>query len=166
MQEFTTYIFKENEVLTNNIKVKRERPYYVGILICLVSVLLYILDIDYAIPFFFFGVVVVFIGKMTMSGRSPSIGHRPLRLRLTPDSIYLGNDRLEIKSKEDIEIRIVGYKGQRIIQQVAYYQTHNGNDNLMRIKYGEKVSEFKFVLESETRKHQLVRFCEMNGFRI
>jgi|GEM_PF-4563264 len=166
MQEFTTYVFKENEILTNNIRVKRERPYYIGVLIILISVLLYILDFDYAIPFGLFGALVVFIGKMTMSGRSPSVGHRQLRLRLTADSIYLGNERLEIKSKEDIEITIVGYKGQMINQQIALYQTHNGNDNLMRIKYGEKVSEFKFVLESETHKNQLVRFCEMNGFRI
>jgi len=165
MDEFSTYIFKENEVMTNNERVRKERPYYIGILIFLVSVVLYLLDLDYAIHFFVVGYIVLFIGQITMSGRVPSIGHRPLTLKLTKDSIYLGKERLEI-NKEDVNIRIVGYKGQGINQRTAFYQAHSGNDNLMKIKYGDKVTELKFVLESETHKDNLIRFCKENGFRI
>jgi hypothetical protein len=80
--------------------------------------------------------------------------------------VYIGKEKLEIKNKEDVDIRIIGYKGQGINQQTAFYQAHNGNDNLMKIKYGDKVTEFKFVLDSETHKDKLVRFCEQNGFEI
>jgi hypothetical protein len=166
LDEFSTYIFKENEIKTNNVRVNRERPYYIGILIFLISVVLYLLDFDYAIHFFVIGYIVLVIGQVTMSGRVPSIGHRPVTLKLTKDSVYIGKERLEIKNKEDVDIRIIGYKGQGINQRTAFYQAHNGNDNLMKIKYGDKVTEFKFVLDSETHKDKLVRFCEQNGFEI
>jgi hypothetical protein len=166
MDEFSTYIFKENEIKTNNIKVNKERPYYIGVLIFLISIVLYLLDFDYAIHFFIVGYIVLVIGQITMSGRVPSIGHRPVTLKLTKDSIYIGKERLQIKTKEDVDIKIVGYKGQGINQRTAFYQAHNGNDNLMKFRYGNKVTEFKFVLESETQKDKLVKFCEENGFKI
>jgi len=99
-----------------------------------------------------------------MSGRLPSIGHRPLSLKLTQDSISIGKEKLEIKDKKDVQILIVGYQGQPINQRTAFYQAHNGNDNLMRIRYGGKVTEFKFVLDSETHKDKLINFCKANGF--
>ncbi len=166
MDEFSTYIFKENEIKTNNVKVSKERPYYIGILIFLISIVLYLLDFDYAIHFFVVGYITLFIGQFTMSGRVPSVGHKPLTLKLTKDSIYLGKERLEIKNKKDIDIRIIGYMGQGINQPTAFYRAHNGNDNLMRIKYGDKVTELKFVLESETHKDKLVKFCNDNGYNI
>jgi hypothetical protein len=166
MDEFSTYIFKENEIKTNNIRVNKERPYYIGILILLLSVVLYLLDFDFAIYLFVVGYIVLVIGQITISGRVPSIGHRPVTLKLTKDSIYIGKEKLEIKSKGDVEIRIVGYKGQGINQRRAFYQAHNGNDNLIKIKYGNKVAEFKFVLESETHRDRLIKFCEENGFKI
>src|SRR5690606_21123388 len=166
MDEFSTYIFKENETKTNNIRVNKERPYYIGILIFLISVVFYLLDFDYAIHFFVVGYIVLVIGQITMSGRVPSIGHRPLTLKLTKDSVYLGKERLEIKNKKDVEITLVGYHGQGINQRTAFYQAHNGNDNLMRIKYGDKITELKFVLESEAHKDKLIKFCKENGFGI
>jgi hypothetical protein len=166
MDEFSTYTFKENEVMTNNERVKKERPYYIGVLIFLISAVLYLLDFDYSIHFLIVGYIVLVIGQITMSGRVPSIGHRPLTLKLTKDSIYLGKERLEIENKNDVDIRIVGYKGQGINQQTAFYQAHSGNDNLMKINYGDKVTELKFVLESETHKDNLIRFCKENGFKI
>lgn len=106
------------------------------------------------------------IGKITLSGHRTSIGHRPVSLKLTAESIYIGKERIEIRDKKDIEIRVIGYKGQFIVQQKAFYQTHHGNDNLMRIRFGDKTTEFKFVLESESHKDKLLKFCEENGFRI
>jgi hypothetical protein len=166
MDEFTTSIFKENEVKTNNLRVTKERPYYIGILIFLFSIVLYLLDFDYSIHFFVVGYIVLIIGQITMSGRLPSIGHRPLTLKLTRDSIFIGTQQLEIKNKQDVEIVIVGYKGQGINQRTAFYQAHNGNDNLMRIKFGDKTTEFKFVLDSEAHKDKLIGFCEENGFKV
>lgn len=166
MDEFSTYIFKENEVKTNNVRVNKERPYYIGILFSLISFVLYLLDFDYAIHFFVVSYIVLVVGQITMSGRVPSIGHRPLTLKLTKDSVFIGKERLEFKNKEDVDIRILGYKRQGINQRTALYQAHNGNDNLIRIRYNEKVTEFKFVLESETHKDKLVKFCKENGFKI
>ena len=166
LNEFSTYIFKENEVKTNNVKVNKERPYFIGILIFLFSVVLYLLDFDYAIHFFVVGYIVLVIGQITMSGRLPSIGHRPMTLKLTEDAIYIGKEKLEIKNKGEVDIKLTGYKGQGINQRTAFYQVHNGNDNLMRIKYGDKVTEFKFVLESENHKDKLVKFCKQNGFEV
>lgn len=166
MNEFSTYIFKENELKSNNKRVNKGRPYYIGISLFLVSVVLYLLDFNYAIHLFVVGYIVVLIGQITLSGQVPSIGHRPLTLKLTKDSIYLGKERLKIKNKKDVDIRIVGYKGQGVIQQRAIYQSHNGNDNLMKIRCGDKVTEFKFVLASEAHKDQLIEFCKMNGFQI
>ncbi len=166
MDEFSTYIFKENEEKTNNTRVMRARPYYIGILIFLFSVVLYLLDFDYAIHLFFVAYIVWIIGKITTSGRIPSIGHRPVTLKLTKDSIYIGKEKLGITNTNDVQIKIVGYKGQAINNPIALYQVHNGNDNLMKIAFGDKVAKFKFVLESETHKDQLITFCEENGFKI
>lgn len=166
MDAFSTYIFKENEVKTRNTRISRERPYYIGILIFLISVILYLLDFDYAVHFFAVSYIVMLIGRTTMSGRIPPIGHKPMTLKLTKDSIFIGKERLEIQNKEDIEIRIIGFKGQGINQRTAFYQAHSGNDNVMRIKYADKMTEFKFVLESESHKDELVKFCEQNGYDI
>jgi len=43
---------------------------------------------------------------------------------------------------------------------------HNGNDNQMKVRYGDKVTEFKFVLETETHKDKLIKFCKQNGFEL
>jgi hypothetical protein len=166
MDEFSTYIFKENEIKTNNIKVNKERPYYIGILIFLIGAVLYVLDFDYAIHFFVSSYVVLIVGQMAMSGQVPSVGYSPLTLKLTRDSIHIGKEKLEINDKRDVEIRMVGYKGQGIYQQTAYYQVHNGNENVMRISYRGLITEFKFVLESETHKDKLVEFCQEHGFKI
>ena len=166
MDEFSTYIFKENEVKTNNVRVNRERPYYIGISIFLFSVVLYLMDFDYAVHFFVAGYIILVIGQITMSGTLPSVGHRPVTLKLTKDAIYIGKEILEIKNKNDVDIRIVGYQGQLISQRTALYQAHSGNDNLMKLRYGGRITEFKFILESEIHKDKLVNFCKEHGFEI
>jgi hypothetical protein len=101
-----------------------------------------------------------------MSGKIPSIGHRPVDLKITPDAIFIEKEKLEIENKEDVKITIVGYKGQWLNQPLALYQAHNGNDNLMKFRFGDKVTEFKFILESEAHKDELIKFCKENGFEI
>jgi hypothetical protein len=165
MEEFSTYIFKENEMKTNNMKVNKERPYYIGIMIFLIAVSLSLMGFYYSF-LFVIGYIVFMIGRITMSGPLSSVGHRPLTLKLTKDSIFIGKKKLEIKNKQDLQITLVGYKGQGISRSAAFYQAHNGNNNLMKFKYGERVTEFKFVLESEAHKDKLIKFCRENGFEI
>lgn len=165
-EEFTTYVFKKNEIKSNNLKVLKERPYYIGVLLFLISIVLYLLDIGYAGLFLVVGNILLFIGMATMSGRRPSLGHRPLTLKLTADSVFIGKERLSILNKGDVSIKISGYRGEFINQRVAFYQTHSGNENVLKIKYQGKVVELKFVLMSETHKDQLVSFCQTNGFPI
>lgn len=166
MDEFSAYIFKENEIKTNNIRVNKERPYYIGVLIFLFSFLLYLLDFEYTAHFLSIGLIGLILGLITMSGRVPSVGYRPATLKLTNKSISIGKETLEIKNKEDIDIRIVGYRGQLVNQRTAFYQIHNGNENLIKVRFGDKVTEFKFVLESEDHKDKLVKFCKHNGFEL
>lgn len=166
MNEFSTYIFKENEIKTNNLRVNKERPYYIGFLIMLIGIVLYLLDSGYTVHFMAAGYIMLLIGQIIVSGRVPSIGHRPLTLKLRKDSLLIGTERIEIKNRSDVTIRLNGYKGQGINHPLGFYQTYNGNDNLMRIRYGDKEAEFKFVLESETHKDELIKFCKENGFEI
>lgn len=166
MEEFATSIFKENEIKTNNARVVKERPYYIGLLISMIGFILYLFDSKFTIYFLIIGYLIVIIGQIVMSGKIPSIGSRPLNLKLRNDSIIIGNDKLEIKDKNDIEIRIIGYKGQWINQKVALYQFHNGNENQLKIKYNDKETELKFLLDSESHKDKLVRFCSENGYKL
>jgi len=164
--EFSTYVFVENHLKTNDQKVARERPLYIGILIFLIGACLYLLDISFATYFLASGAIVMTIGRITMSGRRASIGHRPLKLRLTPDAIYIGDEKLEIKSKSDVKLRIIGYRSQAIRQRTAYYQTHSGNENEIRIVHQSGVAEFNFILDSERHQDQLLHFCKVNGFNV
>jgi hypothetical protein len=166
MEEFSTYIFKENEIKTSNSKVIRERTYYVGILIFLIGVILFLFDLELGKYLMVSGFIIYTIGQIVLSGREPSIGYRPLILKLRRDSVFIGKERVEIKNKSDIEIKVIGYKGQLINQREAFYLTHNGNENLMKVRYGDIVSEFQFVLESEHHKDKLVKFCRENDFEI
>jgi hypothetical protein len=166
MKEFSTYIYKENETATHNKNVMRDRPHYIGIIIFLIGVVFYILDFDYVGYFIVIGFLVFMIGQITTSGRLSSVGYRPLTLKLTGDSIFLGADRIELKNKNDIEIQIVSYKGQAKFQTGTIYQEYHGNDNVMRIRHGDKTVELKFILNSERHKDDLVDFCEVHGIKL
>lgn len=166
MEEFSTIIFKENETKTHNKKIEQERIYIIGILIFLIGTVLYLIDSPYTGKFMFIGIVVITIGQIVLSGRRPSVGEPISNLKIRKDHVLIGDDRIKIKNKEDLRIKLDGYKGQLIAYQTAFFQTHSGNDNIMRIRYGDKVAEFKFVLESEHHKDRLQRFCKENDFKI
>ena len=166
MEEFTTSIFKENELKTKNRKVSRERPFFIGLLITLIGIALNLMDSPYTIHFLLGGTLLMVIGRIVASGKSPSIGHRPLSLRLTKDSVYIGEERLPLEGKENIAIWVDGYKGETISHNSFLDPKASGNDNTMTIKLASKMSEFKFVLESERHRDKLVDYCEANGFEI
>jgi hypothetical protein len=166
MDEFSTFIFKENELKTNNKRVIKERAYLIGILIGLIGFVLYLLDLEYSTPILLTGVAILTIGRITMSGKDPSIGHRPLELRLKNDLIIIGKEKIEIKDKANILINVIGYRGQGINQRTAFYKTYSGNDNTIRLWYNDKEVLFNFILDSEHQKDKLLNFCETNGFKV
>lgn len=166
MYEFSTFIFKENELKTNNKRVTKERTYLIGVLIGLFGFVLYLLDIKYSTPILLTGVAILTIGRITMSGKDPSIGHRPLELRLRNDSMIIGKETIEIKDKANILNSIIGYRGQSINQRTAFYKTYSGNDNTIRLWHNDKEVLFNFILDSEHHKDKLLKFCETNGFNV
>lgn len=164
MNEFSAFIFKQNELKTSNKKVISERAYLIGILITLTGLLLYFLNIEYSIAVLVVGAVITTIGRIVMSGKNPSIGYRPLELKLKNQSLIIGNEEIEIKANADVLIKIAGYKGQLINQRIAFYKKHSGDDNIIKLRHGDMEVEFNFVLESEHHKDKLIAFCENNGF--
>ena len=166
MDEFTTYIFKENEIKTNNKRVIKERTFYIGLLIGLFGFVLQLLEIEYSFYLIYIGVITVTIGRIVMSGKDPSIGHRPLELKFGKDYITIGHDKIDIESKFDIQINIIGYRGQGINQRTAFYKMYSGNDNTITLRYKGKEAKFQFVLDSEHHKDKLLKFCEKNGFNV
>lgn len=164
MDQFTSYVFKENELRTNNAKVTKERTYYLGILIVLVGLAMYYLNIPYGLGISLAGTVVYIIGKFIMSGWVSSIGYRPYSLKIRKESITIGDRTFDVNNTDDVQFKIVGYKGQIILQREAIYKTHSGNENLVMVRYNNLESEFRFVLESEEHKDKLLKFCENTGF--
>lgn len=166
MDEFSAFIFKENETKTHNRKVDQERIYIIGTLVFLVGIVLYLIDSPYTGKFMLVGIVVIAIGKIVLSGRRPSVGQPISKLKIRKDYVLIGDDRIEIKKKEDISIKLDGYRGQLITYQTNFIQTYSGNDNILRIRFGDKEVEFKFILESEHHKDKLQKFCIENDFKI
>jgi hypothetical protein len=166
MDEFSTFVFKENETKTHNKKVEKERLYIIGTLVLLIGIVLYLIDSPYTRTFMLIGIILFTIGQIVLSGRKPSVGQPIANLKLRKDHVLIGDDKIEIKNKEDIKIKLDGYKGQLIPYQTGFIETHSGNDNIMRIRYGGKEAEFKFVLESEHHKDKLQKFCKENDFNI
>lgn len=162
--EFSSYVFVENKVKTQNAKVLKERPYYIGLLMLCISGVFVLLELPWAGGLIMLSMMVYYFSLFWQSGRQPSIGHHPVDLKLLPDALMLGKERIELKNKRDLRIRIVGYQGQLIGSKIAPFQTHSGNDNVMHLRYANKVTEFNFVLHSEHHKDQLIKFCEANGF--
>ena len=166
MDEFTTYIFKENELKTNNERVIQERTFYIGLLIGLVGLVLKLLGIEYASYPIIIGVIIMTIGRIIMSGKDPSIGHRPLELKIRKNSIIIGHENIQIEDKSDIQFNIIGYRGQGINQRIAVYKMYSGNDNTITLKYKDKETRFQFVLNSEDHRDELLEFCKSNGFSV
>jgi hypothetical protein len=166
MDEFTTYIFKENEIKTNNKRVIKERTFYIGLLIGLFGFALQLLEIEYSFYLILTGAIIVTIGRIAMSGKNPSIGHRPLELKIRKGSITIGQEKIDFENKSDIQINILGYRGQGINQRTAFYKMYSGNDNTITLRYKDKEAKFQFVLDSELHKDKLLKFCEKYGFNV
>lgn len=164
MEEFKTHIFVENELLTHNKKVLKERTFYIGILILLIALILYQLDSPYTAHFIGTAMVVLFIGRALLSGQTPSVGYVPATLVITKDSVTFGSQTIPLDNKGDIHITIGGYKGQWKMFPIGFFQTSSGNDNIIRIHYGDKNAQLKFILYSQNHKAQLIEFCEEHGF--
>lgn len=164
LNEFSSLVFIENKVKTSNAKVLKERPYYISILMLCVSIIFILLDLPWAGGLIIISMTVYYASLFWQSGRKPSIGHHPVDLKLLPDALMLGKERIELKNKRDLRIRIVGYRGQLTGSKIAPFKTHSGNDNVMHLRYANKVTAFNFVLHSEHHKDQLLKFCEAHGF--
>jgi len=165
MEEFRTYIFKENEVKTHNARVIKERVYIIGVLVVLVGIVSSILDLPYTVYFVVAGFVLVMAGRIFLSGKEPSIGHRPVSLTLRPDSILLGTEKIRIADRKDIRITISGYAGEAFYTKTTY-NTHSGNDNFLSFSYQGKTAMLQFVLDSKNHKDQLIQFCQEYGIDI
>lgn len=104
-------------------------------------------DFEFGIHFCVVGLIIMLVEKLMLARKAAIIKNKPLKLTLTPNSISIGESRFEIKNKNDISIKISGYKGEYLQEGEALYQTQNGNKNELTIKHGDKVSELKFALE-------------------
>lgn len=165
MTEFKTYLFEENALKTRNKKVSKERLYYIAIVVFLVAVILLILDSPYTGEFLAVAIVLVVIGQIIMSGRIPSVGHRPTTLTISKDFLKIGDNNIVVKGKNDMLVKILGYRRELVPFPTGFYETKSGNENIVRITYKNKQAEFNFVLESEHQRDELLEFCKENGIK-
>ena len=166
MDEFVSTIFKEDPQKTRNLQVSKETTYYVGILIVLIGAVFYILEEAVIAAFVVLaGFLVFIVGKIIMSGRVPSIGHRPTTFKILKDCIMIGQEKISITPTKDLEVTIVSYAGQGVNQRTAFYQTYAGTNNRIKFRFQNKEIEFNFVLDSEYEKDKLVKFCKEHGIR-
>jgi hypothetical protein len=166
MDEFSTYVFQPNELKTENKKVLKERTLLFGIFIALTGYTLYLLDVEYGTPVLMIGVFILIAGRIVMSGKEPSVGHRPMELKIRSNSLLIGTTEHPIEDKGRMLINVIGYRGQGMVQRTAFYKTHNGNENTIRLWHDDKELVVNFVLESEHQLHRLKRFCERHGYKL
>jgi hypothetical protein len=165
--EFTSYIFQENTEKTERTRVVRERPLFLGILVTLIGCGMMVLEISFASFVIVSGILVTLAGQFILSGKATSIGHHPKMLRLTKDAVFIGDERIGIFDKNDIEIGIAGFTGlgRYLSGSAAIYRTFNGNENTIRIRRDSRIFEAKFVLNSVHHKDKLIAFCKENDFK-
>jgi uncharacterized membrane protein len=166
INQFSTFVFEENEVKTKNKKVIRERTFYLGVLTSLVGFLLIELEIEYGGIMIVVGFFLTILGRFIRSGKESSIGHRPLPLLLRRDSFVLGNDEIEIMNKSAVSINVVGYSKEKKYSSSALSASHSGNANTITFPYNGREIILRFVLESERHKEKLLQFCSLNGYEI
>jgi len=165
MNEFTTHITNKNKIDFLEIKERKERLFYLGLAIFILGAFMFAEDFEFGIHFCVVGLIIMLVEKLMLARKAVIIKNKPLKLTLTPNSITIGENKFEIKNKNDISIKISGYKGEYVQEGEALYQTQYGNKNELTIKHGDKVSELKFALETAYHKDSLIRFCEDHGFK-
>lgn len=164
MEEFHTLLYKENDIKTHNKRIAREQVLLTGVLIVLIGYVFEILEWPFVTPIFFIGVCMVTIGRFLISGKDVTVGHSPLGLRLTRDAIYLGQTRIEMPDKSLLEIIVMAHEGEPRWASGGIYHAYNGTENIMRLRRGESIVEWRFVLGSKEHKEKLLNFCQRNGY--
>jgi hypothetical protein len=163
--EFNSYIYKENKIATRNANVLRMRPTSIAIALLMLAWIFIQLELPRLSAFIVgAGFIMLIISKIVDACERPSVGYRPFKLKLTANAIFIGREKVEVSHPSDLTVRIVGYKGQTA--DLRGRTTHNGNENILKIRRGDSVVEMRFVLHSEPHKDQLVAFCKANGFSV
>ena len=111
MNEFTTHITNKNKIDFLEIKERKERLFYLGLAIFIVGAFMFAEDFEFGIHFCVVGLIIMLVEKLMLARKAAIIKNKPLKLTLTPNSITIGENKFEIKNKNDISIKISGYKG-------------------------------------------------------
>jgi hypothetical protein len=163
VQEFSSYVYKEDEEKTHARQVLHVRPFYLAILFILAAIVSLRLDVKSAGLifgigglglYFFFGIRQFFTGDMEVS-----VGHAVTRFKINHEGIFMGQQFIPISSISDLNVNINGYKG----EPFSSLYSKSGKKNLISFKYQDKPTQFLFLLHSLKHKKELIEFCKNTG---